>query len=141
MPRKGAGYKYPHITTAARVHDHTMCPVTSAIAEAARAGDEPWGTEHDMPIMAVDADKAIEIRRKLFTAKDCKRLAAVHGALSVSVTWRTPEGGLQNSPPVRLEGGYQLVVRVWAKSIAKAEIQRRVEAGEPLAYNVMRMDA
>jgi hypothetical protein len=115
-----------------------MCPVIGAVAERARAGDEPWGTEHDMPLLPVDEARADEIRHQLFGGKRCQRLARIHGALSVSVTYRRPDGGLQNSPPIRLEGGYQLVVRVWNRATAKAEIERRVEAGEPLSFNVMR---
>lgn len=139
MPRKGAGAKYPFITTQARKHDHTMCPVIGTIAERARNGDEPWGTEHDLPILGgVDEARINEIKNQLFTGRSCTRLAREHGALSVSVTYRTPDGGLQNSPPVRLEGGYQLVVRVWSRAAAKAEIERRVSNGEALAYNVMR---
>ena len=141
MPRKQAGRKYPHVTTAARKHEHVMCPVIGAIAERARAGDEPWGTMHDMPVLAVDEERAEKIRDQLFGGRYCRKLATQHGALSVSVTYRTPTGELQTSPPVRLEGGYQLVVRVWTRSASKAEIARRADAGEPLAYNVMRMDA
>jgi hypothetical protein len=118
-----------------------MCPVIGTIAEQARQGDEPWGTEHDMPLLPVDEAQAEIIRRQLFAGKRCRRLAAVHGALSVSVTYRTPDGSLQNSPPVRLEGGYKLVVRVWTAADAKAEIVRRVEAGEPLTWNPMRLEA
>lgn len=138
MPRKGAGYKYPHVTTAAKVHDHTMCPVIGAIATRARAGDEPWGTEHEMPPLPLDEDAVTRIKNQLFLGRSCQKLAREHGALSVSVTYRTPDGQLQNSPPVRLEGGYVLVVRVWDRRTAKAEIERRVEQGQPLAYNVMR---
>ena len=139
MPRKGAGAKYPFATTAARTHDCTMCPVIGHIAERARTGDEPWGTEHDLSLPGeVTEERAEEIRHQLFGGKRCRKLARTHGELSVSVTYRTPDGTLQNSPPVRLEAGYQLVVRVWTRRAANAEIERRVEAGEPLAFNVMR---
>lgn len=138
MPRKGAGARYPFATTAARTHDCTMCPVIGHIAERARNGDEPWGTEHDIGPLSLDEDRIEQIRHQLFGGKRCRKLARTHGELSVSVTYRTEAGELQNSPPVRLEAGYQLVVRVWTRRAANAEIERRVEAGEPLAFNVMR---
>jgi len=115
-----------------------MCPVIGAIATQARSGEEPWGTEHPMPPLPLDEARVEQIRHQLFGGKRCQKLARIHGALSVSVTYRRDDGQLQNSPPVRLEGGYHLVVRVWASAIGKAEIARRAEAGEPLAFNVMR---
>lgn len=149
MPRKGAGRRYPFATTDARPHDHTMCPVTGTIATAARAGDEPWGTEHPMPLMPVDEETIERIRHQLFAAQRCRKLALEHGDLSVSIRYRravtkcssscTADDPchLQDKPPVRLEGGYQLVVRVWPKGQGRQKITRDAEAGKPLPYNVM----
>jgi hypothetical protein len=137
MPRTSAGKAYPHITTDAKKHECRLCDVIGKIAERARSGEEKWGTEHDMPLLSRSESEIAEIRRQLFAARYCRRLALVHGTLSVSVTYRGPDGSLINSPPVRLEGGYQLVVRVWSREQSKKEIVRRVAAGESLAYNVM----
>jgi hypothetical protein len=144
VPRKGAGWKYPHITTQAKPHDHTMCPVIGQIATLARSGSEPWGTPHEIGPIPVTQAKITEIRNQLFHHKKCQRILAEHGALSASVTYRDPDGQLVNpgtAPPPRLEGGYVLVIQVWTRERGKANIASRVEAGEPLAFNILRMDA
>lgn len=136
MPRKTAGARYPHASSTARQHDHRWCPVVGIVAERVTAGKEDWGLEHALPPIGSET-RAAEIRQGLFRGRDCAKLKKAHGELSVSVTYRMPDGTLSNSP-VATERGYVLVVRVWSRTIAKKEITRRVSDGEALHYNVMR---
>jgi hypothetical protein len=115
-----------------------MCAVVGKIAGRARDGLEQWGTFHQLPPIDVTEQRATEIRQALFAARYCRRLAAEHGALSVSVMWERPDGQRVNGDPVRAEGGYRLVVRVWTRPKAKKEIVRRVNNNEPLDYNRMK---
>lgn len=129
MARTRAGKRYPHVTTAAREHNHRMCPVVEMIADRVAAGAEPWGTRHDMP--AVPADKiAREVKQAFYSARYCKQLMAKTGE-PLSVQSDFDRIG---------KTSFVVWVRVWPRSVAKAEIARRVNAGEPLAYNVLRVD-
>lgn len=141
MPRKTYGARYPHATTAARKHECLMCAVIGKIAGRAGEGTEEWGTPHRMPVLDVTEAEAEEIRDQLFNGRNCRKLARVHGQLSVSVTFLTGDEQLVNSPAFRRPEGYVLVVRVWQRAHAQAEIARRVEAGEKLTYNVLRETA
>lgn len=136
MPRKTAGYRFPHATTEAREHDHRMCQVIGAIAQRAADGAEEWGTAHHMPPLGDEAE-AHRARNRLFGGRGCSRLAKVHGALSVSVMYLTP-GGEYTNTRTATERGYVLVVRVWPRSTGRREIIARVERGERLTYNAFR---
>lgn len=114
-----------------------MCAVIGKIAERARGGLEEWGTFHPLPPMDVTEQRAIEIRRALFAARYCRKLAAEHGTLSVSVMWERPDGQRVNGDPVRAQDGYRLAVRAWGRGQSKQEIVRRVNDGERLDYNRM----
>lgn len=136
MPRTTAGHRYPHVSTTARPHDHAMCKVIEAIAERAASGTEEWGTIHDMPPVG-DEVKAHALRNKLFNARNCGQLADKYGPLSVSVRYRHPDGQLRNQR-VPAGRGYVLVVAVYPRDMARAEITRRVGDGKKLAYNPRR---
>jgi hypothetical protein len=139
MPRKTAGYRYPHATTDARRHDHRMCAVIQKIAERAASGTEDWGTPHRLPPLDTTEAQAEEIRDQLFNGRNCRRVArAAGGPLSVSVTFLTPDGQLANSPAVRRPEGYILIVRVWQRGTSRLHIAARVENGERLPYNPLR---
>lgn len=136
MARKTAGARYPHASSTARQHDHRWCPVIGVIAERVADGAEDWGLEHVMPPIGSET-RAVEIRQGLFRGRDCAKLKKAHGELSVSVTYRAPDGTLSQSPVVTYQG-YVLVVRVWPRVAGKKEVARRVTDGEALHYNVMR---
>jgi hypothetical protein len=136
MPRKTAGARYPHASSTARIHDHQWCPVIGTVAERVAAGAEQWGVPHPLPVLPTEA-QALRIRQGLFRGRDCAKLKAKHGQLSVSVMFQAPDGTLSNTA-VPAGGGYRLVVRVWDRKTAKREITRRVKDGEPLPYNVLR---
>lgn len=139
MPRTRAGRRYPYATTDARQHDHTYCPVVSAIAERVEQGAEDWGTPHPLPLPPdTTEDQARRIRRGVFLGRSCKRNTARYGGLSVSAKWRLDDGTEVNGSPVRSSDGYVLVVRVWSRAAGKQEMARRVSAGQPLHYNVLR---
>lgn len=127
MARTRAGKRYPHVTTAAREHNHRMCPVVGKITERAAAGAEPWGTRHDMPPVPAE-QTAREVKAAFYSARYCKQLMAATGE-PLSIQSDFDQLG---------DKSYVVWVRVWPRSIAKAEIARRVNAGEPLAYNVLR---
>lgn len=132
MARRPAGAKFPHVTTAARPHDHRWCPVVAAIARRALAGREQWGTRHPLPArpdLSNDAgDGALDIKRGLYRARACGQLRA-EGLPELSV-----QADYDHLP----DGTYQPWVRVWTRGLAKKEIIRRVGNGEPLPYNVER---
>jgi hypothetical protein len=116
-----------------------MCHVIGLVAERAGAEREPWGTPHQLPpLAAADEAEAEEIRDQLFNGRHCRKLARKYGKLSVSVTFLTPEETLVNSPAVRRPEGWVLVVRVWTRDAAHAEIVRRAGAGQTLSYNVLK---
>jgi hypothetical protein len=118
------------VTTAAKPHNHRMCPVIEVIADRVAAGAEPWGTRHDMPPVPGES-AAREIKQAFYSARYCKQLTSKLGEpLSVQCDF----GRIGDK-------SYQVWVRVWPRSVAKAEIARRVNAGEPLAYNVLRVDS
>lgn len=126
MPRVTAGRRYPHATTDARPHNHRFCPVIGKIADSVRAGAEEWGTPHEWPVPSETI--ADEVKRAFYAARYCAQLGRRFGEMmSIQAGYRPREGG-----------GYYVWVRVWPRSIARKEMARRVKAGEPLAYNVMR---
>jgi hypothetical protein len=131
MARKTAGRKYPYATTEARQHDHRFCPVVQTIAQLAQSGAEPWGTIHPMPAAAT-LDQAEEAKRGLYRARK-------HG-WSIRAIVRKP--GEQLASGVLVPAGqYVVEVQVWTRALAKQHIATKVQAGQPLAYNVMRRDA
>jgi hypothetical protein len=126
MPRKTAGYRYPHATTAARSHDHGMCRVIEAIADRVLAGREDWGTPHPMPPVSDEAT-ARRLRARLFGTKRCRQIEQRYGEpMSVRCEYELTGNG------------YVLTVQVWPRSAGRAEIARRMKRGEPLAYNPYR---
>ncbi len=127
MPRKTAGKRYPHATTDAREHNHQFCPVVSAIASSVSDGAEPWGTRHEWHVTTEDAAK--KAKAGFYAARYCKAITR------------------QLGEPVSIQSNYQpdgetwtVWVRAWPRSVARAEIARRVKDGERLAYNVMRSE-
>lgn len=136
MPRRGAGYRYPHATTDAREHACRMCTVIGLIAAKARDGAEEWGTLHQLPPLD-SGPQARKIRNQLFDGRTCKKNTNVHGELSVSVKYLNPDGTHTDSSALT-DHGYVLVVRVWPKDTGRKEITRRVSRGESLAFNPYR---
>lgn len=127
MARQRAGKRYPHITTAAKPHNHRMCGVVRVIGDRAAAGAEPWGTRHDMaPVKSETAAK--EVKGAFYAARYCRQLAK-HFGEPVSIQSDIERLG---------DTEYRVWVKVWPRSVAKAEIIRRVKAKEPLAYNAAR---
>jgi len=131
-----AGARYPHASTAARVHDHRMCRVIEVILGRVQAGAEPWGTPHPMPALT-DEDTARATRARLFNARNCGQLAGTYGEISVSVMYAKPNGTLTNTRTPG-EGGYVLVVRVFDRATGRRAIINRVANGEQLSYNSRR---
>lgn len=126
MPRTQAGKRYPHITTAAKPHDHSMCGVVEVIAERVAGRLEPWGTLHYMPPLPSET-AAKKVKGSFYSARYCRKLTGKLGEpVSIQSDW-------EQQPT-----GYVVWVRVWPRSVAKAEITRRVQAGEELHYNVLR---
>jgi hypothetical protein len=104
-----------------------MCPVVEVIGDRAVSGAEPWGHRHDMPPVP-DAAAAAEIKQAFYSARYCRKLTAHYGeplSIQSNVEQRGPKS-------------FVVWVRVWPRSVAKAEIVRRVQAKEPLAYNPAR---
>lgn len=132
MAGRPAGKKFPHVTTQAKPHDHRWCPVVATIARRVLDGYEQWGTRHPLPTrpaITTDAgDGALDIKRGLYRARDCAQLRA-EGLPQLSI-----QADYDHLP----DGTYQPWIRVWDRRTAKREIVRRVQAGEPLDYNVMR---
>lgn len=127
MARQRAGKRYPHITTAAKPHNHRMCPVVEVIGDRAQTGAEPWGHRHDMPPVPSETI-ANELKQAFYSARYCRKLTAHFGEpLSI-----------QSNVERLADTEYVVWVRVWPRSVAKAEIVRRVKAKEPLAYNAAR---
>jgi hypothetical protein len=129
MPRRPAGAKYPHVTTAAKPHNHGFCPVIVAIIKKVAAGEETWGTLHKMPAVTTE-EKAKEIRTGFYAARYCREITKALGE-PVSI-----QAGFDED-----KGTYTDWVRVWPRSVAKVEIARRVAAGEGLAYNIVKRSA
>lgn len=127
MARQRAGKRYPHITTAAKPHNHRMCGVVRVIGDRAAAGVEPWGTLHEMPAVPSETI-AKEVKGAFYSARYCRQLTQ-HFGEPVSI---------QSDIERRGATEYVVWVRVWPRSVAKAEIVRRVKAKEPLAYNAAR---
>ena len=127
MPRKTAGRKYPFTTTAAKEHNHTMCPVVEAIARKVVAGDEAWGTLHTWNVVSeADAKAAV---KGFYAARYCKELKGITGEwMSIRASYEIDQDGET----------YVVRLQVWPRSVARAEIVRRIQDGEPLAYNPMK---
>jgi hypothetical protein len=123
MPRTTAGRGYPHATTQAREHDHRVCAIVEKIADRVTAGAEQWGVIHPMPPVPDEAT-ARKMRSRFFTAKFCKILGRKYGEL-MSVRCEYQQAA----------NGWVLTVQVWPRSVARAEITRRVRDGEELHYN------
>lgn len=103
----------------------------AAVARRAAAGDEQWGTLHEL--QPVDSEQlAADIQRGLYRARTCPQLKA-EGLPELSVQARYST--------LHTEAGtvYRPWVRVFTRAAAKAEIVRRVQAGESLAYNTRRI--
>lgn len=127
MGRQRAGKRYPHITTAAKPHNHRMCPVVRVIGDRAAAELEPWGHRHDMPPVPSES-AANEIKQAFYAARYCRQLAK-HFGEPVSIQSNVERLG---------DTAYVVWVRVWPRSVAKAEIVRRVKDKEALPYNPAR---
>lgn len=70
---------------------------------------------------------ARRVKNDFYAARYCRELAAAHGEpLSVQADFE------------QAGDKYVVWVRVWPRSVARAEITRRVKAKEPLAYNVLK---
>lgn len=127
MARQRAGKRYPHITTAAKPHNHRMCGVVRVIGDRAAAGAEPWGTRHDSPPVPSET-AANEIKQAFYSARYCRQLTK-HFGEPMSI-----QANVERVSTTQ----YVVWVKVWPRSIAKAEIVRRVQANEALAYNAAR---
>lgn len=127
MARTRAGKRYPHVTTDARPHNHSFCPVVRVISSRAMLGAEPWGTRHDMATVQSET-MARKVKQGFYAARYCPELTK-HVGEPISVQSDFERIG---------DTEYQVWVRVWPRSVAKAEIARRVKSGEELAYNVLR---
>ncbi len=125
MPRSGAGHRYPFATTAAREHNHRFCPTVAAIARNAQAGNETWGTRHEWHVTSEDDAKAA--KAGFYAARYCRQIRDELGEAASVQSGYEPAGET-----------FVTWVRVWPRSVAKAEIARRVKDGEPLAYNVLK---
>ena len=101
--------------------------MTAAVARRAIDGKEEWGTRHDYPPVPTEAE-ARSIAHGMYLARDCKQLKA-EGMPPLSV--RTNVDRME-------DGTFRPWLQVWLKTAGRREIVRRVKAGEPLAYNVMR---
>jgi len=130
MARKTPGRKYPYVTTDARQHDHRFCPVVQTIARLAESGQTAWGTVHAMPA-AGTLDQANDAKLGLYRARK-------HG-WSIRAIVRRPGEQLASGQLVGA-GQYVVELQVWTRAQAKQHIAAKVQAGQPLAYNVMRRD-
>lgn len=132
MAKRPAGRRYPHVTTAAKEHDHRWCPVVGAVARRAVAGQEQWGVRHDLPAVGEltndSGSGALDIKRGLYRARSCRQLRG-EGLPLLSI---------QADYEQLSDGTYRPWVRVFDRAQAKKEIVRRVSSGEPLAYNTLR---
>lgn len=127
MARQRPGKKYPHITTDARPHDHSMCPVVQAAADRVVAGADQWGERHPLPPVP-SASIAAKLKGSFYAARYCRKLADRYGEpLSV-------QAGFDRAA----DDAYVVWFRVWPRTVARAEIVRRVKSGEPLHYNVVK---
>lgn len=125
MPRSGTGRRYPYATTAARQHNHQFCPTVAAIARNAQAGAEEWGKRHEWHVTSEDNAQAA--KAGFYAARNCKEIKGQIGEPASVQSGYEPDGET-----------FVTWVRVWPRSVAKAEIARRVQAGEPLSYNVLK---
>ncbi len=121
--RRPAGARYPH---AAIEPDHRFCPVLETIRQDIRGGRRRWGElvelgDVDDLAAAREAERGL-YRARLHTGRRCG-----DEPLSVRVT-----------KTARPDGRWSLAVQVWTREAAQRHIAARVEAGDPLAYNVMR---
>ena len=132
MGNKPAGARYPHATTAARTHDHRWCPIIGEIARAAAEGREQWGTLHTFDPVPDQRNEqgtgAADIKQGFYRARSC-RLIRTDGLPPISV---------QADYDRLSDGTFRPWCRVFTREQAKAEIVRRVNKGETLAYNPLR---
>jgi hypothetical protein len=130
MAKRPPGARYPHVTTDAREADHSYCPVLAAVLSRIETGKESWGSLHVAPQRFASREAALEARRGLFRARNhTGRKRGSCGARALS---------LQSGAEMQADGSWVVWYRVFDRAAAKKEIARRVGAGEPLAYNVMR---
>lgn len=99
--------------------DRRFVPVIDLYVQRIRDGHEKWGEQHFFPPVAAE-EQARDAKAGLYRA-------GRHAGYSVQADYDRLE-----------DGTYQVWVRVWTRAAARAEIIRRVGAGEELAYNVVR---
>jgi hypothetical protein len=130
MGERPAGYRYPHATTDARDADHRFCPVLEAVRARVGRGAEDWGKIQNVSARLPTPAAADDVMRGLYRARNHtgkKRGACGGQALSVQA------GYYDNT-----DGTFSVWFRVWDRATAKKYLAARVQAGEQLAYNVMR---
>src|SRR6185437_16703164 len=129
MTGRPAGVRYPHATTEAREADHRFCAVLEAVRQAVASGRDQWGTRYPMPdrLTAAEAKEAVKGLYRARNHTSLKRGACGTEPLSV-----------QAGHEANGDGTYSVWLRVWSRALARAEIVRRVQAGEQLPYNPMR---
>lgn len=129
MPNRRPGVRYPHVTTDAREADHSYCPVLEVVRARVGAGAEHWWELHKMPPVP-DEQTARDAKNGLYRARNhtSKRRGSC-GPVPLSI---------QADYDANADGTFTVWFRVTTRALAKAEIARRVNRGESLAYNVMR---
>lgn len=131
MARKTAGRKYPYATTAARPHDHVYCPAVQAFVARAKAGLDAWGQVHALPAVGT-LEQAERAKAGLYRARK-------HG-YSIRARVIGPGGQLASGAAVA-DGQYVVELQVWTRAAAREYIAGEVQAGRPLAYNVLRRES
>lgn len=129
MPNRRPGARYPYATTDAREPDHSYCPVLETVRRRVEAGAESWWQLHRMPPVA-DEQTARDAKAGLYRARNhtSKRRGSCGPVpLSIQADYEPLE-----------DGTFSVWFRVTTRALAKAEIARRVNRGQSLAYNVMR---
>jgi len=99
--------------------DRRFVPVLEALRDRIERGEEKWGELHRFPGLPTE-DEARDAARGLYRAR-------LKTGLSV-----------QSGYDQLTDGTWSVRVRIWSRELGKAEITRRVEAGEPLAFNYKR---
>lgn len=126
MGRRPAGARYPHATTAAAEPDHRYCPVLETIRQDVRGGRRQWGELVELGDVA-DLAAARDAERGLYRARYHTGRACGDEPLSIRVSKRALD-----------DGRWSLAVQVWTREAGRAHVAATVEAGTPLAYNVLR---
>ena len=124
-----AGRRFPHATSSAREADHSFCPVLETVRQRVERGLEQWGTLHNMPAVAREAE-ARDAKNGLYRA--ARHTGRARGRCGEGEPLSVQAGY------DRTAGGFAIWFRVFTRAQARAEIVRRVNSGESLAYNVMR---